>query len=58
MKSEDKLSENDENVKKLNLLKEQTQENIDFIERALSIFSNFGFQIKNVTDVLKLQLSH
>lgn len=43
MKSEDKLSENDENIKKLNVLKEQTQENIDFIERALSIFSNFGF---------------
>lgn len=58
MKSEEKLSENDENMKKLNLLREQTQSNIDFIERALGIFANFGFQIKNTTDVLKLQISH
>ena len=43
MKSEEKLSENDENMKKLNLLREQTQSNIDFIERALGIFANFGF---------------
>lgn len=58
MKSEEKLSENDENMKKLNLLREQTQSNIDFIERALGIFANFGFQIKNTTDVLKLQINH
>ena len=58
MKSEEKLSENDENMKKLNLLREQTQSNIDFNERALGIFANFGFQIKNTTDVLKLQISH
>ena len=58
MKSEEKLSENDENMKKLNILREQTQSNIDFIERALGIFANFGFQIKNTTDVLKLQISH
>lgn len=58
MKSEEKLSENDENIKKLNVLSKQTQDNIDFIERALNVFANFGFQIKNITDVLKLSLSH
>ena len=58
MKSEDKLSENDENVKRLNVLSKQTQDNIDFIERSLNILANFGFSIKNSVDVLKLNLSH
>lgn len=58
IKSEEKISENDENIKKLNVLSKQTQDNIDFIERSLNIFANFGFQIKNITDVLKLSLSH
>lgn len=54
MKSEDKLLENDENLKKLAILQQQTKDNIDYIERALTILSNFGFQIKNTTDILKL----
>ena len=58
MKSEDKLSENDENVKRLNVLSKQTQDNIDFIERSLNILANFGFSIKNSVEVLKLSLSH
>ena len=58
MKSEDKLSENDENVKRLNVLSKQTQDNIDFIERSLNILANFGFSIKNSVEVLKLNLSH
>lgn len=58
MKSEDKLAENDENIKKLNTMSKQTQDNIDFIERSLNIFSNFGFAIKNSVEVLKLNLSH
>lgn len=58
MKSEDKLSENDENVKRLNVLSKQTQDNIDFIERSLNIFANLGFSIKNSVEVLKLNLSH
>lgn len=58
MKSEDKLSENDENVKRLNVLSKQTQDNIDFIERSLNILANFGFSIKNSIEALKLNLSH
>ena len=57
-KSEDKLSENDENVKRPNVLSKQTQDNIDFIERSLNILANFGFSIKNSVEVLKLNLSH
>lgn len=58
MKSEDKVSENDENIKKLNALSKQTQDNIDYIERALNIFANFGFQLKNSIEALKLSISH
>lgn len=58
MKSEEKISENDETIKKLNLLSKQTQDKIDYIERALNILQNFGYQIKNVHDVLKLQMSN
>ena len=58
MKSEEKISENDETVKKLNLLCKQTQDKIDYIERALNILQNFGYQIRNVHDVLKLQMSN
>jgi hypothetical protein len=58
MKSEDKLIENDETMKKLSVLSKQTQDNIDYIERALGILANFGFSIKNCVDVFKLQLSH
>lgn len=54
MKSEDKILENDENMKKLAILQKCTKDNIDFIERALSVLSNFGFQIKNTTDIMKL----
>ncbi len=58
MKSEEKMSENDENIKKLNALFKTTQDNIDFIERALSMLSSFGFNIKNSIEALKLQLEH
>lgn len=54
MKSEEKISENDENIKKLNFLQKYTKDNIDYIERALTILSNFGFQIKNTTEIIKL----
>lgn len=58
MKSEDKISENDENIKKLNLLHKNTQDCIDFIERALNVLSSFGFSIKNSIEALKLQTEH
>ena len=58
MKSEEKLSENDENVKKLNALFKNTQDCIDFIEHALNLLNSFGFNIKNALDSLKLQMTH
>lgn len=57
MKSEEKISENDEKIQKLNELFKQTQDCIDYIERSLNLLSNFGFAIKNTTDVIKLHLS-
>lgn len=58
MKSEDKIIENDETMKKLAVLAKQTQDNIDYIERALNILSSFGFNIKNCVEVFKLQFQH
>jgi hypothetical protein len=56
LKNEDKVSGNDENIKKLNNLLKITQDNIDYIERALAILSNFSYQIKNVTEIMKLSM--
>lgn len=58
MKSEDKITENDETMKKLAQLSKQTQDCIDYIERSLGILANFGFNIKNTIEVFKLQFSH
>lgn len=56
LKSEEKIAENNEKIKKINLLIKQTNDSIDFIERALNILSNFGFNIKNCIEIFKLQL--
>lgn len=58
MKSEDKIAENDDNIKKLNILFKNTQDCIDYIERSLNILNSFGFNIKNAIDALKLQMTH
>lgn len=58
LKTEDKISENDEKIQKLNSLAKQTADNIDYIERALTILQSFGFNIKNVTDILRLNMEH
>ena len=58
MKSEDKISENDETMKKLKELEKKTQTNIDYLERALNIMQNFGFTVKNSIDVFKLNFEH
>lgn len=58
MKSQDKLLENDETLQKLALLSKQTQDSIDYIERALGILANFGFSIKNTLEVFKMQFTH
>ena len=54
MKSEDKIMENDDTMKKLVDLGRKTQTNIEYIERALGILQNFGFQIKNCIEAYKL----
>lgn len=58
LKSEDKLNESDDTIKKLNDLSKKTQTNIDYIERALNILQNFGFSIKNSIDIFKLNFEH
>ena len=58
MKSEDKLVENDETLKKLKELEKKTQTNIDYIERALNILQNFTFSIKNTIETFKLNFEH
>ena len=57
MKSEDKIIESDETMKKLAVLSKQTQDSIDYIERALGILANFGYQLRNVVEVFKLQIT-
>ena len=54
LKSEEKIIENDETFKKLNLAQKNTKDNIDFIERALEIMQNLSFQIKNTIEIMKL----
>ena len=58
LKSEDKLTENNETIQKLNILFKNTSDCIDYIERTLNVLSNFGFNIKNAIEALKLQLNH
>ena len=58
LKSEDKIASSDDNIKKLNALSKMTQTNIDYIERALGILAGFTYSIKNVIEVLKLNLTH
>ena len=58
IKSEDKLNENDETLKKLALLHKTTQTNIDYITQALNIFQSFGFSIKNCIDIYKMNYEH
>jgi len=55
MKSEDKLAESDATVQKLDVLKKVTQDNIDFLERALNAVDSFAWDIKNVIEVCKLE---
>ena len=58
IKSEDKLNENDETLKKLAFLHKTTQTNIDYITQALNIFQSFGFSIKNCIDIYKMNYEH
>lgn len=58
LKSEDKISENDETIKKINTLTKKCQNRIDYIERSLNILSNFGYQIRACLELLKLNMEH
>lgn len=55
LKNEAAIAKNDETIQKLNAMAKTTQDNIEFIERAFSILDNLGFQIKSITEILKLQ---
>lgn len=55
LKSEEKIISNDENMQKLNVLQKNTQDCIDYIERALNVLNSFGFSIKNAIEALKLE---
>jgi hypothetical protein len=57
-KNEDKLSETDDTMIKLNSLQKNTQTNVEYIERALNILQNFGFNVKNALDAYKLNFEH
>ena len=58
LKSEDKISENDETIKKINALTKKCQNRIDYIVRSLNILSNFGYQIRACLELLKLNMEH
>ena len=58
MKAEDKIMESDETMKELVELGKKTQTNIEYIERALGVLQNFGFNIKNCVEVYKLNFEH
>ena len=55
LKNTDKISQEDENVKKLDSMSETVKTNIDFLERAMNILNDFPFTIKNSIDILKLE---
>lgn len=54
LKTESKIAENDERIKKLNDLEKLIQDKIDFIERAFSILDDFNWQIRATIEILKL----
>lgn len=55
LKREETIAGNDENIQKLNKLMENVKINIDFLEHSLNVLNDFGFNIKNSIDVLKLE---
>jgi U3 small nucleolar RNA-associated protein 14 len=55
MKSEDVLSENDEQIRKLNSMNDRVKTNIEFLERAMNILNDFGFSVRNCIDLYKLE---
>ena len=55
LKSEEGILANNETLQKLNKLQEITKENIDFIEHAMNVLTDFIWQVKNSIEILKLE---
>lgn len=54
-KNEDTLLKDNLNIKKINATIEQLDEAIVFLEYAWTILNDFGYNIKNVIDLIKLE---
>lgn len=57
LKSEDIASKNDSRIAKLNSMMDMTKQNVSYIEYAMNILNDFGFQIKNCIELCKLEKS-
>ena len=55
MKNTDKISQEDETIKKLDAMADIVKNNMDFLERAMNILNDFPFTIKNSIDLIKLE---
>ena len=55
LKNADRVSQEDETVRRLDAMAEIVKTNIDFLERAMNILNDFPFAIKNSVDILKLE---
>jgi hypothetical protein len=55
MKNTDKISQEDETIKKLDVMADIVKNNMDFLERAMNILNDFPFTIKNSIDLIKLE---
>lgn len=55
LKREESIAGKDENILKLNKLMDNVKINIDFLEHSLNVLNDFGFNIKNSIDALKLE---
>ena len=55
LKNTEKIANEDENVKKLDLLNDRVKANIDFLERAMNIINDFSYSIRNSIDIIKLE---
>jgi hypothetical protein len=54
-KSEDALLKDNDQLKKINSTIEQLDEVVVFLEYAWTILGDFGYNIKNVIDLIKLE---
>ena len=55
LKNEDNLMSNDDTLAKLKRIAAQSQANMEYLQMALNILDGFGYQIKTVSEILKLE---